>query len=185
MKIPPLDQAVNAIRQGGIIAYPTEAVYGLGCDPRKLATIHRLLDLKQRAIGKGFILIAASFDQLQPFLGPVSQTVMNKVLATWPGPVTWLVPVADNVPPSVRGYHESIAVRVTAHPIAAALCRAADTALISTSANAPGEPPLRTAREVAAAFGSTIDYIVAGDVGGAGRPTEIRDALTGDIIRPG
>lgn len=185
MKMPPLDQAVHAIRQGGIIAYPTEAVYGLGCDPRQVATIHRLLDLKQRAIGKGFILIAADIAQLQPFLGPVDEAVMSRVMATWPGPVTWLMPAADNVPPSVRGNHESIAVRITAHPIAAALCRAADTALISTSANPPGEPPLRSAQQVAAAFGDTIDCIVAGDVGGAAAPTEIRDALTGEIIRPG
>lgn len=183
MKIPPLDEAVNAIHQGGIVAYPTESVYGLGCDPRKLATIHRLLDLKQRPIEKGFILIAADFEQLKPFLGPVDSRVMAKVMATWPGPVTWLMPAADNVSSNVRGSHPSIAVRVTSHPIAAALCRAAGTALISTSANAAGETPLRDARDVAATFGDVIDCIVAGDVGGNVNPTEIRDALTDEIVR--
>lgn len=183
MNIASLDKAVEVIKRGGIVAYPTESVYGLGCDPRKLATIHRLLDIKQRAIEKGFILIAADFAQLRPYLGPIDQTIMKKVMATWPGPVTWLMPAADNVPPSVRGNHEAIAVRVTAHPVAAALCRAADTALVSTSANTDRNPPLRTAAEVAAAFGGAIDYVLDGAVGSATKPTEIRDALTNEIIR--
>ncbi len=183
MKIPPLDKAVDVIKQGGIVAYPTESVYALGCDPRKLATIHRLLDIKQRAIEKGFILIAADFEQLQPYLGPVDQTIMKKIMATWPGAVTWLMPVADNVPPSVRGNHEGIAVRVTAHPVAAALCRAADTALISTSANTAGKAPMRSAEDVGTELGSLVDYVLAGDVGDAVKPTEIRDALTDEIIR--
>jgi L-threonylcarbamoyladenylate synthase len=185
MQTTPLDIAADVIRKGGIVAYPTESVYGLGCDPRQLATIHRLLEIKQRAIEKGFILIAADVAQLQPYLGPVDAGVMQKVLATWPGPVTWLLPAADNVSPGVRGTHKAIAVRVTAHPIAAVLCRAADTALISTSANAEGHAPLCDAAAVAAMFGSAIDYVLAGDVGGATKPTEIRDALTDAIVRPG
>ena len=179
-----LEEAVEIIQQGGIVAYPTEAVYGLGCDPRQVAAIHRLLEIKERAIEKGFILIAAGFEQLQPYLCPVNETVMAKISATWPGPVTWLLPAADNVPRDVRGTHDTVAVRITAHPLTAKLCRTAGTALISTSANREGEPAARTAREVTGTFGSLVDFILIGDVGDEPNPTIIKDARTDEIVRP-
>ncbi len=178
-----LRQAVHALQVGGIIAYPTEAVYGLGCDPWNEAAMRRLLALKRRPIEMGVILIAARFEQLESFIAFLDEATLAKLQTTWPGPVTWVVPAKKETPTWLRGAHDTIAVRVTAHPIAAALCEAAQSALVSTSANRTGEPPARNADEVRGIFGDEIDYILLGEVGGLEKPTEIRDARTGEVIR--
>lgn len=146
--------------------------------------MRRLLALKRRPIEMGVILIAARFEQFEPFLMPLDDATLAKLHAAWPGPVTWVVPAKQETPVWLRGAHDTIAVRVTAHPIAAALCEAAQSALVSTSANRTGEPPARDADEVRGVFGDEIDYILSGEVGGLERPTEIRDARTGEVIRP-
>lgn len=180
-----LREAVRALDAGGIIAYPTEAVYGLGCDPLDRPAVLRLLRLKQRPVSKGLIVIAASLEQLRPYLGPLTPAVSRRIRATWPGPVTWVVPARPETPWWLRGAHAGIAVRVTAHPLAAALCTAAGRALVSTSANVASRPPARTALRVRLAFGDEIDCIVHGPTGGQGRPTEIRSATGGMVLRAG
>ena len=183
MNIWHLKQAVRSLKRGGIIAYPTEAVYGLGCDPWNQSAVMRLLALKQRAWQKGLILIAADYAQLAPFLQPLTPTLENKVFATWPGAVTWLLPAQANVPPWLRGQSSQLAVRVTAHPLAAALCQQWGGALISTSANLSGRPAARNTLQVRRIFAQQLDYIVPGAVGGLCRPSEIRDALTDTLLR--
>lgn len=176
--------AARVIRQGGIIAYPTESVYGLGCDPDNTSAVLGLLDIKNRPLAMGFILIAADLQHLMPYMATLNNTTLNRIRAVWPGPTTWLVPAHPHVPAWIRGKHDSIAVRITAHPMAAALCTMVDGALISTSANIHGRTTARTTLQVHRIFGSTIDYILPGHVGGLAKPTEIRDALTNKIIRP-
>ena len=110
------------LRQGGIVAYPTESVYGLGCDPLNPDAVYRLLELKRRPASKGLILISDSFARLQPFLGPIPDNRLAIVLRSWPGPVTWVMPAQADVPEWLRGRHTSLAVRVTDHPLATALC---------------------------------------------------------------
>ncbi len=178
-----LREAARCFHQGGILAYPTEAVYGLGCDPRDWFAVERILALKKRAEEKGLILIAADFEQLLPFVQPLPDHKMRNPLASWPGPSTWLLPAASDLPPWLCGRHATIAVRVTAHPIAAALCRACGSPLISTSANIEGQPPARSALQVRTRFGDRIDCILHGDVGQLSRPTVIRDAASGEIVR--
>ncbi|MCG6976125.1 MAG: threonylcarbamoyl-AMP synthase [Acidiferrobacterales bacterium] len=178
-----LKQAARAIRAGAIVAYPTEAVFGLGCDPENLEAVWRLLALKQRPVEKGLILIAASFGQLAPYLAPVEKDIEKKVLASWPGPVTWLLPARDDVSPLLRGAHNTIAVRVTAHPVARALCQALGHPLVSTSANIANGRPARDALTVRRLFGDSIDYLVPGRVGDLKRPTEIRDARSDSVVR--
>lgn len=178
-----LDSAVQHLKIGGIVAYPTESVYGLGCDPHHSGALQRLLALKQREWHKGLILIAAEVAQLSPFILPLNQEISQRVLATWPGAVTWLLPVRAEVSELLRGNSDKIAVRVTAHPLAAALCRAWGGALVSTSANISTQPPAKTATEVQHIFDNSIDYIVDGAVGENPRPSEIRDALTNQILR--
>ena len=178
-----LKQAVRAIRSGAIVAYPTESVFGLGCDPENPDTLWRLLALKQRPVAKGLILIAASYEQLLPYIEPLDAVIGKKVLASWPGPVTWLLPARPDVSILLRGSHRSIAVRVSAHPVASSLCSALGHPLVSTSANIAGGRPARDALAVRRIFGNSIDYIVPGKVGGLDRPTEIRDALTDRVIR--
>jgi len=179
-----LQQAVRTVRHGGIIAYPTESVFGLGCDPLRLDAVVRLLELKQRPAAKGLILIASDVEQLLPFLLPLDPSFRERVLASWPGPVTWLLPARPETPGLLRGRHETLAVRVTAHPAAAALCRACGHALVSTSANVGGRPPARSALAVRRIFGEAIDYVLPGEAGGA-PVTEIRDALSNRIVRGG
>lgn len=174
----------RTLRAGGVIAYPTEAVWGLGCEPFDEDACRRLLALKRRDWRKGLIVIAADVAQLQPYLGALDAAQLKPALDSWPGPATWLVPAAPTVPSWVRGEHDSIAVRVTAHPVAAALCRAYGGALISTSANLAGHEPARTRVQLAARLGAEIDAVVPGRVGERKSPTSIRDLLTGKLLRP-
>jgi L-threonylcarbamoyladenylate synthase len=179
-----LKRAAQAVHDGGVIAYPTEAVYGLGCDPLNSQAVLRLLALKQRPMEKGLILIAADQTQLAPYLAPLDNEQQTKLDATWPGPVTWLIPARAETPLWLRGLHDTIAVRVTAHPLAAALCRELGHALVSTSANPAGKTSARSALKVRQYFGNQLDFVLHGPLGNQITPTEICDLDTGRIIRP-
>jgi len=180
-----LRRAAQLLRDGAVIAYPTEAVYGLGCDPLNASAVIRLLELKQRPLEAGLILIAADFNQVEHFLEPVSASLQRKIFATWPGPVTWLLPARPEVPVWLRGRHESLAVRVTAHAGCVALCRAYGGALVSTSANPRGRKPAQTPLQLRRYFDDSIDYLLPGPLGTRTRPSEIRDARTGKVLRNG
>lgn len=177
--------ATDALREGGVVAYPTEGVYGLGCDPRNHAAFVHLFALKQRPPEQGVLLIGADFDQIKPWidLGAVPPDVLDTVHASWPGPHTWIFPRAATVPGWVAGGHPGIALRVTAHAPAAALCRAFGGAIVSTSANLHGQPAARDAATVARYFPDGLAAIVDAPLGGLDKPTSIRDALTGAVIR--
>lgn len=178
-----LTLAAQRLRAGNVIAYPTEAVYGLGCDPHNQAAFSHLLALKGRPETKGVILIAADEAQLAPYMAPLSDDIMARLRQSWPGPVTWIVPAAADTPAWLTGGRDTIAVRVTAHPLAAALCRAFGGALVSTSANRSNQQPARTEAELRQIFGNELDMIVSGPLGGLTQPTRICDARTGAIIR--
>lgn len=180
-----LDSAVAALRAGGVIAYPTEAVFGLGCDPQDQAAVAHLFALKQRPPTQGVLLIAADFAQVEEYVDTpaVPAAALARAQATWPGPNTWVFPRSAATPGWLTGGHTGIALRVTAHPLAAALCRAYGGALVSTSANRHGEPPARTTQAVQAAFGGELAYILAGETSGLAQPTPIRDAITGEEFR--
>ncbi len=174
-----LEHAARILKQGGLVAYATEYCFGLGCDPMNERAVARLLRAKRRPAAKGLILIAAAIDQLAPY---VAATPAH-VAATWPGPYTWLLEPRASVPHWITGAHPRIAVRVTAHAQAAALCRRAGMAIVSTSANRAGQHPARSHREVLRRFGMDIDYVLPGRVGDLDAPTPIRDAVTGGSIR--
>ena len=176
-------QAANVIMSGGVIAYPTEAVYGLGCNPFDTSAVIRLLQLKRRSYEKGLILVAANVRQLEMFVSIPSEKIRKKIDATWPGPVTWILPAKSDVPITLTGIHDSLAVRVSAHPVVQALCREIDQPLVSTSANLESAPPARSALTVQRIFGQEIDFILHGSVNPLANPTEIRDALTDKILR--
>jgi L-threonylcarbamoyladenylate synthase len=178
-----LDLACHALAAGGVIAYPTEAVWGLGCEPLNLHACKRVLALKRRPRAKGFILIASEFAQAEPFLASVSPAKLAPVLKTWPGPVTWLLPAASWVPAHLTGGRGALAIRVTAHPLARALCERYGGPVVSTSANVSGHAPARTALQVQRQFGVRVDYVLAGAVGGLDRPTPIRDLASGRTVR--
>lgn len=178
-----LSQAIDVLRKGGVIAYPTEGVYGLGCDPRNERACARLAAIKQRPLQQGVLLIASDFEQLRPWLGQTSEASMQRALATWPGPHTWVFARAVDVPPWIAGQQAGIGVRVTAHPLAAALCRGFGGALVSTSANHHGQPPARDANGVRAQLGDAVDFIVEGAIGQLTGPTPITEAASGKRLR--
>ena len=175
--------ALEAVAAGGVVACPTEAVWGLSCDPANEAAVLRLLALKQRPVSKGLILVAASEEQLGFLLADLSAGQRRRLSDSWPGPVTWLVPHRNRVAPWVRGVHDTVAVRVSAHPVVRALCLAWGAPLVSTSANPGGARPPVAAFQVRRYFGERLDAILSGSVGGAGRPTVIRDLATGRVVR--
>lgn len=174
---------IEALQQGAVIAYPTEGVYGLGCDPLCESAVLRLLALKKRKVDKGLILIAASVEQIMPYIAPIPQNRMQEVLKTWPGPFTWIFPATQMVPKWICGDHKTIAVRVTAHPVVKTLCTAFGGPLVSTSANLQGQPPVYTAHAVKEIFPTGIAVIVPGKTSGLKNPTKIRDAISGLTIR--
>lgn len=181
----PLYHAARWVQCGGVIAYPTEGVYGLGCDPRNLVAVQRILHIKRRHWDKGLILIAADLAQVTPFLLPITVNVQEKILNAWHDGevVTWLLPAKASVSPLLRGQFNSLAIRLSQHMQVTALCRLAGTALVSTSANVARNAPLTTAYAVRRYFGSQLDYVLVGKVGELAQPSPIRDALTEQIVR--
>jgi len=171
------------LAKGDVIAYPTEAVFGLGCDPLNAQAVHRLLAMKQRQEEKGLILVAAELQQLQPYLQSLSTSDIDTLEQTWPGPVTWIIPCLPEVPVWLRGVHHSLAVRVSAHPVVQQICHAYGRAIVSTSANISGRPPARSPLEVRRSFGAQVDFIVHAELGGARRPSQILDLRSGSVVR--
>jgi L-threonylcarbamoyladenylate synthase len=176
--------AARIVRAGGVVAYPTEAVFGLGCKPRDRGAVMRVLAIKRRSWRKGLILIAADLEQLERYVVLPAEPRRSEVLATWPGPNTWVLEARADAPRWITGGRASVAVRVTAHPLAAELCRAAGDALVSTSANVSRRPPHRRLLVLRRDLGRKVDYVLAGDLGGLAAPTAIRDGRSGRVLRP-
>ena len=177
------ETAAHTIHSSGIVAYPTESVYGIGCDPTNQTAVEKLCRIKQRDINKGFILIGSCFEQLSVFCAPIPDAYWEKIDATWPGPYTWLFPCSQQCPPWLHGAYDTIAVRVTAYPLAAKLCDACNSALVSTSANISDSSPAQTSLQVKEIFAEKLDYIIVGEVGHQ-TPTPIRDTISDELIRP-
>lgn len=176
----PIHRAGRILRSGGIVAYPTEGVFGLGCIPYDADAVIRILSIKKRRPAQGLVLIASDIEQLGEWVDLPNKSGLH---STSRRPVTWIVPANRNAPYWITGEHDGLAVRLTTHPVAAALCDAADSPLVSTSANVAGRPPARTAFVLRRRFGSLVDCIVPGQCGPATRPSEIRDLKSGKIIR--
>ena len=177
--------AAELLRTGHVIAYPTEAVFGLGCDPANETAVRKLLTIKGRHESAGLVLIASDFSQLTSWVAAVDEELLDRAMQSWPGPVTWLFPRAAAVADYVAGKHDTIAVRITAHEPSRDLCEAFGSPLISTSANHTAERPARSAAEVHQSFGDQIAGILEGPLGGTDKPSEIRDLKSGKIFRHG
>jgi len=170
------------LARGGLIAYPTEYCYGLGCDPRNRRAVRRLLKLKGRPQRKGLILIAGKFTQLASYLQPLTQPQQDILRRDGAQAITYLMPARASCPRWLRGKHDTLAVRVTAHPQAAALCNALNMALVSTSANRSGHQPARTYKQCQRLFGHQV-RVLPGRVGKRKMPSTIRAWASGKIIR--
>lgn len=180
-------RAVSVLEQGGIIAYPTEAVYGLGCDPGNAQAVAQLLQIKKRSISKGLILVASSWSQVEALCQSLTEDQKNKLLTPQPDkPITWLIPDdKDRVPYWVKGNHRKFALRISSHPVVRDLCDAFGGPIISTSANYSGAQALKNKIKLLKILSKQIDYIVPGSLGSSAAPSEIRDIESNQIIRPG
>ena len=177
-----VQQIAQKIRRGAVIAYPTEAVWGLGCDPFNATAVARLLALKDRPMDKGLIVVAADIKQFDWLLEGLSSSQLAQLQSTWPGPNTWLVPHQDRIPEWVTGAHASVAIRVSAHPLVAQLC-ALTGPLISTSANPSGLAPAKSRLRIEQYFHGQLDAVLNGALGQSSNPSTIRDLRTGRVLR--
>ncbi|ATC92879.1 L-threonylcarbamoyladenylate synthase [Pseudoalteromonas tunicata] len=180
-----LTQCLNKLEQGGVICYPTEAVYGLGCDPDNESAVMALLAIKQRPVEKGLILIADNYAQLLPYVddAKIPMDKRAEIFSAWPGAVTWIMPAKSTTPKWLTGKFDTIAVRVTNHSVVKQLCQQFNKPLVSTSANLTGQAPVRSLDEAKAMFTNNVAYYVAGQLGGNTKPSQIKDARTGQLFR--
>ena len=176
-------EAIRHVAEGGVIAYPTDTVYGLGCNPFNGAAVLHLLSLKHRSAAHGVILIGNSLQQFRPFLQPLSKATAQRVNRRYKTPVTWVLPCLPDTPAWLTGQHDTLAIRITDHPVAAALCEQWGGPLVSTSANLHGRNPARDALAVRKTFNGRLDYILHGSTGKSHRPSRIRDGISGKILR--
>lgn len=178
-----IKNAITALRAGGIIAYPTEFCFGLGCDPQNVDALARLLEIKRRKKEQGVILVASNLSQVTEYASLDSLPMRERIVGSWPGPNTWIMPVNGLVSTWLRGKHLSIAMRVSAHPICLSLCDEFGHAIVSTSANRHGQDALLCADDVRDEFVNELDFIIDAPVGGATNASTIRDAITGEQFR--
>jgi L-threonylcarbamoyladenylate synthase len=178
-----IQQAAQVVRNGGVIAYPTEAVWGLGCDPWNDEAVERLLAMKARPVHKGLILVAADIEQFDFLLEDLPEIWLARLGGSWPGPNTWLVPHQNRLPEWISGRFSSVALRVSDHPQVRALCRLTGP-LVSTSANPAGHPAARSRLRVEQYFPGQVDQVLGGALGGRKNPSLIRDLISGDVVRP-
>lgn len=168
------------LKRGGVVAYPTESCYGFGCDPANRRAVQRILKLKQRPQRKGLILIASAYRQVAPYIQPLDADAQHTLQADGARAITYLMPVKPSCPRWLRGMHDTLAVRMTAHPFAQGLCRSVGSALVSTSANRSGLRATKTWAECQRMFGKSV-WVLRGRVGKRKRPSTIK-AWGGDRI---
>ncbi len=175
--------AIQVIKQGGVISYPTESVFGLGCNPNDLSAVLQLLEMKQRDMSKGLLLVADNVAQLEPYINISDLQTVNKLMAETSKPVTWLVPCRYLTPVWLTGKHQAIAVRISRHPIVKQLCSQFNAALVSTSANISGQCSTKKAWQVRKRFADKVNYYVPGELGSFATESEIRNIITDEVIR--
>ena len=170
---------------GGIIVYPTEAVFGIGCDPDNVSALEKVLTIKQRPWEKGLIIVASDFEQLNGYVDFSKLTAEQSQQAKekWPGPVTQVMPALGHVSPKLKGKFDTIAVRISAHPVVQALCNAVGKPIVSTSANIAGESPIRMRETIEIQFKDQVDALILGELGEQTQPSMIIDARSGQILR--
>jgi len=178
-----ITEFIESVKKGAIFAYPTEAVFGLGCDINNKYAIQKILNIKKRDISKGLIVIS---DNLEKVRNLVDDNYFKIFVDENSGstPTTWLCPASDLVLPEITGDSKKIAIRITKHDISKSICKLLDMPIISTSANIAGEKPV-TKQDGLKSFFDDIDYTVDGEVGNNKKPSRIIDLISKEVIREG
>lgn len=177
-----LDRIGRVINRGGVIAYPTESVYGLGCNPDNSQALEKILRIKKRPVSKGLIILVSELSQAEPFIQKLTQAQQKQLNQKQSRATTWLIPKHSELSPLLCGEHQKLAVRITQHPIAKAICELTNSALVSTSCNLFNRPEMKTTLEVRNKMGAQVDYIVNGLCGNQ-KPSQIIDLESGQILR--
>ncbi len=180
-------EAAGILRSGGIVVYPTETVYGIGCDPLNSEACQRVYSLKKRTHSKPFILLADSMKTVEDFAG-VPNAVAKKLAAEfWPGPLTLIIKPSQPLPVHLFGPSGGVAFRVTSGTVAAALSREFGKPVISTSANIAGSKPAVTYDEALTAFGNLADSVLENTEKPDGLPSTVIDLTSTEpaILRTG
>lgn len=183
-----ISEAAQLLKQGQVLAYPTEAVWGLGCDPFNEQAFQEILELKHRPVEKGVILLAGHLQQVEHLLQDLDTEIRQQVVATWSNRLeteratTWLLPADQSIPTWIKGQHPLVAVRVTTHPLCMALCQQFGGFIVSTSANPASLAPAQRLDDAQAYFGNNLNYL-QGDLGLSREPSRILNALTGEVVR--
>lgn len=182
-----LRRIAGVIAAGGVVAYPTETYYGLGADPSSADALRRLLALKQRPADRALLLILDSVRRMTGWVGPVPDELDAVAAALWPGAVTVVLPAGPGVEPPVRSPERTVALRVTADPVARALVATCGHPLTGTSANRAGEPPCRDPDRVLEALGGELDALLDAGPTPGGEPSTLLDLTRSParILRPG
>ncbi len=178
-----VSKACEVIRAGGLLVYPTESVYGIGCNPNNTTALKKLLNLKKRSPEKGFILVASDFSMFKDFVKPLPKDTLERIKKHWSEPVSWVVPAVDHCPKLLTGNRNTLAIRVSAYPFIQAMCKQLGHAITSTSANISGSDPITQVNGLIAEFANDVDYIVPLSLEKQNSPTPLFDALSGKRLR--
>ncbi len=179
----PIYQASQILHSSGVIAYPTETVWGIGCDPQQPSALSRVIELKNRDAKKGLILIAGKIEQFDFLLHDLPQEQYIKLQNSWPGAVTWLVPHNNRVHPLIHGQFSTVAIRVSSHKMVEQLCEEFGGPIVSTSANLAGQSTIKNAIQAHKFLGHDLDFILQGSLGNVSNPSRIIDLKSGRILR--
>ena len=179
------EKFIKAANLGAIFAYPTEAVFGLGCNINNKNSIIKILTIKKRDSSKGLIVISDSIDKIRDLIDSKYHKILDKSNMNTEIPTTWLCPASDKALDLITGSTGKIALRITKHPVAYEICRTLNYPIVSTSANLAGKTPLTNAKEVVSSFGEDIDYVIEGEVDITKSPSRIVDLVSKKVLREG
>ncbi|MBT4482344.1 MAG: threonylcarbamoyl-AMP synthase [Candidatus Latescibacteria bacterium] len=182
-----IEEAVNVLKNGGIVVYPTETVYGIGCDPFNRIAYERVQHLKGRNNNKQMLLLACSLSQVEHFTGRLADIPRRLAHEFWPGPLTMVIKPRNEMPVYLYGDSGGVAFRITSHPIAAALSRNFGCPITSTSANMTGKPTVGTYEEALNMFGKDVSIVIKNHIPLNGTPSTVIDLTSGKplLIREG
>lgn len=185
MQLENINEAISVLREEGVIAYPTESVFGLGCDPDSELALSKLLKIKKRSSSKGMLVVSHDFSLVTKYINftQVNESDLMYTKEFWPGPFTFLFPASDSCSPLLIGDHLTIAIRISTHPIIKALCSCFNKPIVSTSANFSGKSPCISLTEVHEHFDNVVDFIVDGETLNYTKPSTIIDLKTKIILR--
>lgn len=177
-----IQYAAHQIRHGGVIVYPTETVYGLGCDPMSFTAIAYLNHLKQRERGKGLILIGDTLDLFEDYVAALSDSQKKQISQT-DDPTSWIVMAKDSLPDWLTNPQRTVAIRITHHPVVTKLCQQLGHPIVSTSANPRGKKTCRNALQAHKYFHDKVDAILIDDNHLSGQASYIKRLDNLSIVR--